>query len=275
MFLYLDSWYIYYYVSLWNSNCSKKKKSSNSKFHFKRKKKRKKISSKISSQESYISKHIHAPFAIQEKSRAGAKRGQHPLFPRFFFPHHFAETDSQAAWKEKWGKANVSSYAAGYKRQCLALQALCLLCNYVLQRWREESGKKRKKERNGLALHLHFSRDKTWWRRGKLVFANEKRQGRGKTGVARQLRGGGWKQRFAETAANNYARNALIFAQLRKPITLSDATNFIPFSLSLSLIFHGTRLHRASKTGFYLSRRFIVYVRLTRLSTPLDLFLRD
>ena len=190
MFLYLDSWYIYYYVSLWNSNCSKKRKSSNSKFHFQRKKKKKK--------------------------------------------NNF-QTDSQAAWKEKWGKANVSSYAAGYKRQCLALQALCLLCNYVLQRWREESGKKRKKERNGLALHLHFSRDKTWWRRGKLVFANEKRQGRGKTGVARQLRGGGWKQRFAETAANNYARNAINFCATEKANNAKWRDKFHPlFSLSFS-----------------------------------------
>lgn len=152
------------------------------------------------------------------------------------------------------------------------------LCSTTVERKKE---KKKKEKRNGLALRLHFSRDKTF-RQGKLVFANEKGKARknccrAPTKGLREGWGEGWKQRFAETAANNYARNALIFAQLRKPITLSDATNFIPFflSLSLSLIFHGTRFHRSSKTGFYLSRRFIVYVRLTRLSTPVDLFLRD
>lgn len=78
------------------------------------------------------------------------------------------------------------------------------------------------------------------FRRGKLVFANEKGRARKNCcraptkGQRERGGGGGWKQRFAETAANNYARNALIFAQLRKPITLSDATNFIPFSLSSS-----------------------------------------
>lgn len=149
MFLYLDSWYIYYYVSLWNSNCSKKRKSSNSKFHFQRKKKRKKITSKISSQESYISKHIHAPFAIQEKSRAGAKRGQHPLFPRFFFPTTFL------AWNR---------FASGVKRKmrqgqcfqlCRRLQAAVSrvtssmssmqLCSTTVERGEWKKKKERKK----------------------------------------------------------------------------------------------------------------------------------
>lgn len=41
----------------------------------------------------------------------------------------------------------------------------------------EEGGKKKKEKRNGLALRLHFSRDKTF-RQGKLVFANEKGKAR-------------------------------------------------------------------------------------------------
>lgn len=226
---------------------------------------------------------------IQEKSRVGAKRGQHPLFPPFFPPrHHFSRVKREQIRKrrEKKNKARpmfpvmppvTSGSVSRYK---LAFYAI------MFNNGGEEEGKKKKK-RNGLALRLHFSRDKTVlppFRRGKLVFANEKGRARKNCcraptkGQRERGGGGGWKQRFAETAANNYARNALIFAQLRKPITLSDATNFIPFSLSSSFSDISGRDElpaRASKTGFYLSRRFIVYVRLTRLSTPVDLFLRD
>lgn len=51
---------------------------------------------------------------------------------------------------------------------------------YAIMFYNDESGKKRKKERNGLALHLHFSRDKTWWRRsaGENSFSQTKK-GRG------------------------------------------------------------------------------------------------
>lgn len=140
-----------------------------------------------------------------------------------------------------------------------------------------------------VALRLHFSRDKTCWRRsaGEIRFPKRKakRQGaekrrcraptKGQRGGGRREEGG-WDESngFAATAANNYARNALIFAQLRKPITLSDATNFIPF-LSLSDVSRDELPSCLENWILFISTIYCLRPSNARLSTRVHLFLRD
>lgn len=105
MFLYLDSWYIYYYVSLWNSNCSKKRKSSNSKFHFQRKKKKKKnnFQNKLS-RIIHLKTYSRALRDSREISSRSEKRAAPPL-PPFFFPHHFPRVKQIRKRREKKNEA--------------------------------------------------------------------------------------------------------------------------------------------------------------------------
>lgn len=131
---------------------------------------------------------------IQEKSRVGAKRGQHPLFPPFFPPrHHFSRVKREQIRKrrEKKNKARpmfpvMPPVSAAVSR--VTSSPSMQLCSTTVER---KGGGKKKKKRNGLALRLHFSRDKTCCRRsaGENSFSQTKKAGRGKTAVARQRRG--------------------------------------------------------------------------------------
>lgn len=138
---------------------------------------------------------MFTPFTIQEKSRAGAKRGQHPLYPTFLASWNASRF---AGTREKKNKARpmfpVMPVTSGSVSRVTTSPSM-QLCSTTVER----AGR----ERTVLpvALRLHFSRDKTCCRRsaGEIRFPKRKakRQGAGKRccrAPTKGQRGGGQRE---------------------------------------------------------------------------------